>query len=127
MAKSKTSKRYTPSIGGRWSSCIERTAHSGARARERTRALAVNSKRIKFLARWDFSSYPKKLPIPIARWVGTAWHRLGSPATGHTARRLALAAAKFISQAQADGSGTTHRYAFVPLRVVRIQFSARVG
>ena len=42
-------------------------------------------------------------------------------------KKLALPTAELIAEAQTDGAGTTHRYAFVPLPVVRIQFSPRVG
>src|SRR5438105_15320317 len=75
---------------------------------------------------------PRKLPTLMARWDGTGWHLLGSdePAChlgGRQTQRLALATAELIAEVQADGSRTTDRYGFVPLRVVSIQFSPRVG
>ena len=42
-------------------------------------------------------------------------------------KKLTLRAVEPIAEAQPDGSGTTHRYAFVPLPVVRIQLRPRVG
>ena len=42
-------------------------------------------------------------------------------------KQLTLPTAELIAEAQTDGSGTTHRYGFVPLPVVRIQLRPRVG
>ena len=40
---------------------------------------------------------------------------------------LTLRTAEPIAEAQTDSSGTTHRYSFVPLRVVCIELGPRVG
>src|SRR5258708_11819047 len=41
--------------------------------------------------------------------------------------QITLPTGELIAQSQPDGSGPTHRDAFVPLRVVRIEFGPRVG
>jgi hypothetical protein len=38
-----------------------------------------NSLRTQSLSAVGFSELPKKLPTPIARFDGTAWHPMGSP------------------------------------------------
>src|ERR1700722_14251794 len=40
---------------------------------------------------------------------------------------LTLPSAELIAETQTDGARTIHRYGFVPLRVVRIEFGPRVG
>jgi hypothetical protein len=47
-----------------------------------------------------------------------------SKTTGHHG---SLSSAELIAEAQTDGAGTTYRYPFVPLPVVRIQFGPPVG
>jgi hypothetical protein len=57
--------------------------------------------------------------------LGTRYRLRGvSKTTGHHG---SLSSAELIAEAQTDGAGTTYRYPFVPLPVVRIQFGPPVG